>query len=116
LSRKYTKVTISFRGKSISDIIAFIDTGSDLSIISRNIAKDLRIKLLNIERIWTASDGKQMQSPITEIDIRAEDDAKSISLDEVLIDDHPIDKESGEQAILGLDYLQKGKKTLKFED
>jgi len=41
---------------------------------------------------------------------------KEIFLDEVLIDDGPLDEENNEEVIIGLDYLQKAKKMLRFDD
>ena len=115
MGRKYTWVRICFNNKCIEKLNAFIDSGSDLTIISTEVATKLKIKMPNIERKWTASDGDERQSPITEIKIQAEEDKKLIFLDEVLIDDAPLDKENHEDIILGLDYLQKTKKILRFD-
>lgn len=116
MGRKYTRVRVRSKDRALSDIIAFIDSGSDLTIISTKVAKRLRIKSQNIERKWTASDGDERFIPITEIEIKAEDDDEGVVLDDVLIENSPLDRESGEEVILGLDYLQKTKKTLKFDD
>ena len=101
MGRKYCKVRVRSTDKSLAGLIAFIDSGSDLSIISHKIAKKLGIRLQNIEMKWTASDGDVRHSPITKIELQAEDDKDWFQLNEVLVDDTPIDKESGEQVILG---------------
>ena len=116
MGRKYIKVKIFFEKKSIEGLNAFIDTGSDLSIISTKIAKKLDIKIPNIERKWTASDGDERQSPIIELKIQAEGNKDPIFLDEVLIDDASLDPENNEDVIIGLDYLQKVKMILSFND
>jgi predicted aspartyl protease len=116
MGRKYVNVKIFFENRSIEDLNAFIDTGSDLTIISTEIARRLRIKIQNIERKWTASDGDERQSPITEIKIQEKDKKEAIFLDEVLIDDAPLDPENNEDVIIGLDYLQKAKIILSFDD
>ncbi len=100
----------------MDNILAFIDTGADLSIIGTSIVKNLEIEEIIYERAWIASDGDRRLSPIVEVGIRAEDDDDFIELDEVIMDDAPLDDESDEEVILGLDYLQKGKKTLVFDD
>ncbi len=116
MGRKYTRVKIFFNNNCVEDLNAFIDSGSDLTIMSTKIAKKLKIKMPIIERQWTASDGDERHSPIVEINIQAEDDKKETFLDEVLIDDGPLDKENNEEVIIGLDYLQKTKKILRFDD
>ena len=116
MGRKYTRVSISYKNREITNVLAFIDTGADLSIIGRSLAKRLKIKNPIYERAWMASDGDKRYSPIVEVAIRAEDDKRYIELDEVIIDDAPLDEETEEEVILGLDYLQKGKKTLVFDD
>ena len=116
MGRKYAKVEISTAGRRQKGLIGLIDTGADLTIISTNAAKRLRLKSLAAEMEWSASDGDKRSSPIVELTIKAEDDDKSIKLDVVLIDDLPMDEETGEQVILGLDYLQRAKKVLSFDD
>ena len=116
MGRKYTRVKVFFNDNCVENLNAFIDSGSDLTIIETKVAKKLKIKMPFIERQWTASDGDERQSPIVEINIQAEDDKKGIFLDEVLIDDGPLDKENNEDVIIGLDYLQKAKKILRFDD
>jgi len=116
MGRKYAKLSLRSDNKKMENVLAFIDTGADLTIISTKVAKKLKIKSSNIERKWTASDGDEKQSPITELDLKSDDDEESVHLDEVLIDDMPIDKDSGEEVILGLDYSQKTKKVLRFDD
>ena len=105
MGRKYTIVKIFFNENSVENLNAFIDSGSDLTIIGTKVAKKLKIKMPIIERQWTASDGDERRSPIIEINIQAEDDKKDIFLDEVLIDDGPLDQENNEEVIIGLDYL-----------
>ena len=116
MGRKYARISLRSGSKKRGNILAFIDTGADLTIISTKMAKKLKIESSNIERKWTASDGDERQSPIIELDIKSNDDDEYIHLDEVLIEDTPIDKDSGEEVILGLDYLQKTKKVLRFDD
>ena len=116
MGRKYAHLMIRSGKKNLENVIAFIDTGADLTIISSKIAKKLRIKSHNIERKWTASDGDEKHSPITELEVASEDDEAPVRLDEVLIEDSPLDKDSGEEVILGLDYLQKTRKVLRFND
>jgi hypothetical protein len=116
IGRKYARISFRSGSKKLENVLAFIDTGADLTIISTKIAKKLKIKSSNIERKWTASDGDEKQSPITELELRSNDDEASVHLDEVLIEDSPIDKDSGEEVILGLDYLQKTRKVLRFDD
>lgn len=84
MGRKYTRVKVFFNDNCVENLNAFIDSGSDLTII--------------------------------EINIQAEDDKKEIFLDETLIDDGPLDEENNEEVIIELDYLQKAKKILKFDD
>ena len=57
-----------------------------------------------------------MYSPITQVEIIEDGGGERVSLDEVLVDDRPLDKESNEDVLLGLDYLQKAKKVLYFDD
>jgi predicted aspartyl protease len=116
MGRLYTTVNACSKSKCIDNLKAFIDTGSDLTIISTKLAKKLGITSLNIERKWTASDGDERHSPLTEIELKTHDEKSMVFLDEVLIDDSPLDKESKEDIIIGLDYLQKTKKILKFDD
>lgn len=116
MGRKYARVEISAAGRRLKDLVGLIDTGSDLTIISTNAAKRLRLKSTAVEMEWSASDGDKRSSPIVELTIKTEDDEKSIKLDVVLIDDAPMDEETGEQVILGLDYLQRVKKVLSFDD
>ena len=116
LGRKYTRVSVCYKNKTVDNILAFIDTGADLSIIGTSIVKDLEIEEIIYERTWIASDGDRRLSPIVEVGIRAEDDDEFIELDEVIMDDAPLDDENDEEVILGLDYLQRGKKTLVFDD
>ena len=99
-----------------SGIKAFIDTGADLTIVSARLAKRLHVKKAGVEIAWMASNGSRETSPIGRVRIRAEDDESPILREDVLIDDAPMDPETGEQVILGLDYLQKGKKVLDFDD
>jgi predicted aspartyl protease len=116
MGRKYARLVLRSGNNNLKNVLAFIDTGADLTIISTKVAKKLKIKTSNTERRWTASDGDEKQSPITELELRSDDDETSVHLDEVLIEDSPIDKDSGEEVILGLDYLQKTKKVLRFDD
>ena len=116
MGRLYTTVKLCFNKKSVDNVEAFIDTGSDITIISPKIAKKLGIKKTNIELKWRASDGDERLSPLTEIKIKAQEDKRLVFLDGVLIDDAPLDKDSQEEVIIGLDYLQKTKKTLRFDD
>jgi hypothetical protein len=116
MGRLYTTVKVSFKNKSVNNIKAFIDTGSDLTIISNKIAKKLGIKKTNIELKWRASDGDERLSPLTEIKLKAQEDKRLVFLDGVLIDDAPLDNDSQEEVIIGLDYLQKTKKVLRFDD
>ena len=116
MGRKYTRVNLGHGVKQINNVLAFIDSGADLTIISTSLAKRLGIEDPIYERSWVASDGDVRYSPIVEVRIEAEDDPEPIELDEVIMDDLPMDEETGEQVILGLDYLQKGKKTLVFDD
>jgi hypothetical protein len=116
MGRLYTTVKVSFKNKSVNNIKAFIDTGSDLTIISTKIAKKLGIKKTNIELKWRASDGDERLSPLTEIKLKAQEDKRMVFLDGVLIDDAPLDKDSQEEVIIGLDYLQKTKRVLRFDD
>jgi predicted aspartyl protease len=116
MGRKYARVALHSGNNNLENVLAFIDTGADLTIISTKVAKKLKIKISNTERRWTASDGDEKQSPITELELGSDGDEASVHLDEVLIEDSPIDKDSGEEVILGLDYLQKTKKVLRFDD
>lgn len=116
MGRKYTRVEISHGKRKVSDVLAFIDSGADLSIMGTNLMEKLGIENIIYERSWIASDGDKLYSPIVEVGIKAYDDRSPVELDEVIVDDLPIDEESGEEIILGLDYLQKGKKTLVFDD
>jgi hypothetical protein len=57
-----------------------------------------------------------LYSPIAQVEILEDGGRGRISLDEVLVDDRPLDRESNEDVLLGLDYLQKAKKVLHFDD
>jgi len=116
MGRLYTTVKVSFKNRSVNNIKAFIDTGSDLTIISTKIAKKLGIKKTNIELKWRASDGDERLSPLTEIKLKAQEDKRLVFLDGVLIDDAPLDKDTQEEVLIGLDYLQKTKRVLRFDD
>jgi len=116
LGRKYSIVTVSHKEKKIRNITAFIDSGADLSIIGSSIAKRMQITDFLYERSWIASDGDRRYSPIVEIGVKAKDDRNIIHLDEVIVDDAPLDDETDEEIILGLDYLQKARKILDFAD
>jgi hypothetical protein len=116
MGRLYTTVKVSFKNRSVDNVKAFIDTGSDLTIISTKIAKKLGIKKTNIELKWRASDGDERLSPLTEVKLKAQEDRRLVFLDGVLIDDAPLDKDTQEEVIIGLDYLQKTKKVLRFDD
>ncbi len=91
---------VFFNDNCVENLNAFIDSGSDLTIIGTKVAKKLKIKMPIIERQWTASNGDERQSPIIEINIQAEDDEKEIFLDEVLIDDGPLDEENNQEVAL----------------
>jgi len=116
MGRKYALVSIVFRGKQVDGVKAFIDTGADFTVISTRIAKKLGIKDLGISLTWRASDGDDRKSPLVEIHMKMEGDNEFFLLEDVLVDDSPLDPENKEQVILGLDYLQKSKKTLVFDD
>ena len=116
MGRLYTTVKVCFKNRSVDNVNAFIDTGSDLTIISTKIAKKLGIKKTNIELKWRASDGDERLSPLTEIKLKAQEDKRLVFLDGVLIDDAPLDKDTQEEVLIGLDYLQKTKRVLRFDD
>ena len=50
MGRKYTRVKIFFNDNSVENLNAFMDSGSDLTIISTKVARKLRIKIPIIER------------------------------------------------------------------
>ena len=85
-------------------------------MIGTRISEKLGIVLEMTEREWAASDGDELYSPITQVEIIEDGGHARISLDEVLVDDRPLDTESNEDVLLGLDYLQKAKKVLYFDD
>lgn len=116
MGRQYMNVKICSNDKCTEWVKAFIDSGADLTVISTNISKRLGIVLEDIEREWAASDGDKIYSPITKVEIVEDGENKGTLLDEVLVDDRPLDKENHEEVILGLDYLQKVKKILHFDD
>ena len=89
-----------------------MDTGADLTVISTSISEKLGIVLEKTEREWAASEGDELYSPITQVEIIEDGGGERVSLDEVLVDDRPLDKESNEYVLLGLDYLQKAKKVV----
>ncbi|MEA2015014.1 MAG: hypothetical protein U9N38_06905, partial [Thermodesulfobacteriota bacterium] len=47
-------------------------------------------------REWAASDGDESYSPIAQVEIIEDGGRRRFSLDEVLVDDRPLDKESNE--------------------
>jgi len=116
LGRKYVKVEVSAAGRHLAGLTGLIDTGSDLTVIGSKVAKKLRLRPTMVEMEWSASDGDKRYSPIVELDVKAQDDKEQVRLEVVLVDDAPLDEESGEQVILGLDYLQRTKKVLSFDD
>ena len=70
MGRKYTRVKVFFNNNCVENLNAFIDSGSDLTIIGTKVAKKLKIKTPIIERQWTASDGDERQSPILRLIFR----------------------------------------------
>ena len=116
MGRKYVKVEVSAAGRHLAGLIGLIDTGSDLTVIGSNVAKKLKLRPTLVEMEWSASDGDKRYSPIVELQVKAQDDKAAVQLDIVLVDDAPLDNESGEEVILGLDYLQRTKKILSFDD
>lgn len=91
MGRKYTRVNLGHGVKQINNVLAFIDSGADLTIISTSLARRLGIEDPIYERSWVASDGDVRYSPIVEVRIEAEDDPEPIELDEVIMDDLPMD-------------------------
>ena len=65
-------------------------------MIGTRISEKLGIVLEMTEREWAASDGDELYSPITQVEIIEDGGRGRISLDEVLVDDRPLDKESNE--------------------
>ena len=116
MGRQYVDVKVCSDDRCSEWVIAFIDTGADLTVISTSISEKLGIVLEKTEREWAASDGDELYSPITQVEIIEDGGGERVSLDEVLVDDRPLDKESNEDVLLGLDYLQKAKKVLYFDD
>jgi predicted aspartyl protease len=116
MGRKYVLVTLSSGRKSLKDVKAFIDTGADVTILSTNVAKKLGIKDPGIRINWTASDGNSKRSPVVQVKMKTDEERDFISLEYVILDDAPMDVENKEEVIMGLDYLQKAKKTLCFDD
>ena len=116
MGRQYVDVKVSSDDRCSEWVRAFIDTGADLTVISTEISEKLGIVLENIEREWAASDGDELYSPIAQVEIIEDGGSERVLLDEVLVDDRPLDKENNEDVLLGLDYLQKAKKVLYFDD
>ena len=87
-----------------------------MTVIGTRISEKLGIVLEMTEREWAASDGDELYSPIAQVEIIEDGGSERVSLDEVLVDDRPLDRESNEDVILGPDYLQKAKKVLYFDD
>ncbi len=116
MGRKYVFVCLAYEDQVIENVKAFVDTGSDLTIITLELARELGVQDTGIERAWTASDGNCVYSPIAEIDLGLMEDCAFLKLDEVLIEDAPMDPDSGERVIIGLDFLQAKKMVLDFGD
>lgn len=116
MGRKYFQVWVQTKKTAMENILAFVDTGSDLTIIHSDLAKELKLGQTNIERRWIASNGEQMQSPIVEIEIGLMNTNQKTTLDEVLVEDLPMDPDSGEKVIVGVDFLQALKLKLDFDD
>lgn len=116
MGRKYVLVTLSSGRRSLKDVKAFIDTGADVTILSTKVAKKLGIKDPGIRINWTASDGNEKRSPVVQVKMKTDEEKEFISLDYVILDDAPMDVENKEEVIMGLDFLQKAKKVLDFND
>ncbi|MEW5761134.1 MAG: hypothetical protein AB1779_10265 [Candidatus Thermoplasmatota archaeon] len=91
-----------------------LDTGSDKSYISPIVASELKIEEKDIfVNGWYSSNEHRAESP-TIIELIIKVGKNKALLPHVFIDDRSLDKEAGEDVIVGLDFLQATKMTIKI--
>lgn len=117
MGRKYVRVNVNYGEQKLKKLLAFIDSGSDVTFISKRVKNKLRIKEKEKEEWYSSAKLKSIISEVAEITIAFEN--KEITLD-VLIDDLPFDyhpnTDEREEVILGLDFLQKAKMNINFDE
>ncbi len=115
MGRKYATVSVRSPDHTLEGLTALFDSGADVSVIGSEIADILGLERTPIEIKWHSSADEDEYSPITELEVRTAQDEEYLLLPGVLIDDRPIDFEAEEDMILGLDYLQKAQRILRFD-
>lgn len=109
MGRQYVSVKLCRNERCIKNLKALIDTGSDLTIISSNLAKQLGYTPNSKMREWMASDKDSQISPIFEnvnLELGKPYMVKE-KIEYVVVDDRPIDTIEREDMIIGLDFMQK---------
>lgn len=109
MGRQYVFVELCRKERCVKNVKALIDTGSDLTIINSNLAKQLGYTPNSKMREWMASDKDPQLSPMLEdisLEIGRPYTAKE-KVEYVVVDDKPLDITEGEEMIIGLDFMQR---------
>ncbi|PIV69357.1 MAG: hypothetical protein COS08_04845 [Euryarchaeota archaeon CG01_land_8_20_14_3_00_38_12] len=109
MGRQYVFIKLCNKERCVKNVKALIDTGSDLTIISSNTAKQLGYTPNSKMREWMASDKEPQLSPIFEeisLELGKPYTAKE-KIEYVVVDDKPLDISEGEDMVIGLDFIQK---------
>ncbi len=113
MGRIYKALTLRSNGKH-TEIVGFVDTGSDTCIISRRIAKFLGIEPTGEEQILVAN-GETIDTILGEVIVESQIDGINSKIP-VNITDAPFESDPDENVdmIIGLDFLQENNVTLKL--
>lgn len=105
MGRMYRALTLSNNGRSV-EVVAFVDTGSDGTIISETVATYLQMEFKGQEYI-VMPDGGRISSYIGEVNVHSTKD----EIDDTIIVDITevpflIDPDENIDMIIGVDFLQ----------
>lgn len=105
MGRIYRPIIVSANGRE-KLTVAFIDSGADETVISKAVAKELKLKLYGIYRSYSATD-HIIEGNFAEVTLK--DDSIKVTM-EVGVSDIPFKSdysdEEGVEVILGVDFLQ----------
>jgi len=112
MGRIYVPVIVR-NGRKVEHIVAFVDSGADISLMSERLARRLNIKMGSPNRVKVA-DGREIPTRTGRILVEAPNEKVSIRLT-VDITNLPFDEDIDIlDMILGIDYLQETEARLKF--
>ncbi len=113
MGRIYRPIIVSANGCE-KLTVAFIDSGADETVISKEVAKELRVKLYGVYRSYSATN-HIIEGNFAEVTLK--DDNVKVTM-EVGVSDIPFKSdysdEEGVEVILGVDFLQEAGIKLDF--